>query len=180
MFVRIRGRIDRISTNIEGFVAVFSIIPCHVKNKWNICTGKFDMQPVPVTDENSFEGLIGEVKAGFPSPSDDFRERLDLMKLLVRHSASTFFFRIDGVSMVDADMDEGDIIVVDRAVEPYNGCKAVCFIDGEFTVKRVEIGPAGVCLLPCNERNTRYKPIPVGPDNDFLVWGVVTWIIKKA
>ena len=138
------------------------------------------MQPVPLSEENSFEGLIGEVKAGFPSPSDDFRERLDLMKLLVRHSASTFFFRIDGVSMVDADMDEGDIIVVDRAVEPYNGCKAVCFIDGEFTVKRVEIGPAGVRLLPCNERNTRYKPIPVGPDNDFLVWGVVTWIIKKA
>lgn len=56
--------------------------------------------------------------------------------------------------MVDADMDEGDIIIVDRAVEPYNDCKAVCFIDGKYTVKRVEIGESGVVLLPCNEQNT--------------------------
>ncbi len=139
------------------------------------------MQPHPITDAESLEfSFMGEVKAGFPSPAEDVRERLDLTHLLVRHSASTFFFRIDGVSMVDADMDEGDIIIVDRAIEPYNGCKAVCFIDGEYTVKRVEIGPAGAVLLPCNEKNTRYKPIPVGPDDDFLVWGVVTFIIKKA
>ena len=82
--------------------------------------------------------------------------------------------------MVDADMDEGDIVVVDRSLEPYNGCKAVCFIDGEYTLKRVEIGPSGAVLMPCNEHNKTYKPIPVGPDNDFLVWGVVTWIVKKA
>ena len=82
--------------------------------------------------------------------------------------------------MVDADMDEGDIIIVDRAVEPYNDCKAVCFIDGEYTVKRVQITSCGAVLLPCNEQNTRYKPIPVGPDDEFLIWGVVTWVIKKA
>ncbi len=123
---------------------------------------------------------MGDVKAGFPSPAEDMREKLDIVKLLVRHSASTFFFRVDGVSMVDADMDEGDILIVDRAVDPYNGCKAVCFIDGEYTVKRVEIGERGAVLMPCNENSTRYKPIPVGPDNDFLIWGVVTWIIKKA
>lgn len=138
------------------------------------------MDPFPITQADSFESSVAGVKAGFPSPSDDFREKLDLVKLLVRHPASTFFFRIDGVSMVDADMDEGDIIIVDRTVEPYNHCKAVCFIDGEYTVKRVEIGEGGALLLPCNEHNTRYKPIPVGPGNDFLVWGVVTWVIKKA
>ncbi len=139
------------------------------------------MQPHPITDSESLEfSFMGEVKAGFPSPAEDVREKLDLTKLLVRHSASTFFFRIDGVSMVDADMDEGDIIIVDRSVEPYNGCKAVCFIDGEYTVKRVEKSPSGVILRPCNELNTKYKPIPVGPDDDFLVWGVVTYIIKKA
>lgn len=138
------------------------------------------MQPYPIQDTDSFESLLGTVKAGFPSPADDFREKLDLVKLLVRHSASTFFFRIDGVSMVDADMDEGDIIIVDRALEPYNGCKAVCFIDGEYTVKRVEIHESGATLLPCNEHNTQYHPIPVGPDNDFLIWGIVTWVIKKA
>lgn len=90
--------------------------------------------------------LLGEVKAGFPSPAEDIREKLDLMKLLVRHKASTFFFRVSGVSMVDADMDEGDIIIVDRAVDPYNGCKAVCYIDGEYTVKRMEIGDGKVRL----------------------------------
>ena len=106
------------------------------------------MEPHPITDTSSLEfAFMGEVKAGFPSPAEDVREKLDLVKLLVRHSASTFFFRVDGVSMVDADMDEGDILIVDRAVEPYNDCK---------------------------------KPIPVGPDNQFLIWGVVTWVIKKA
>ena len=124
--------------------------------------------------------FLGDVKAGFPSPAEEVREKLDLTKLLVRHSASTFFFQIDGVSMVDADMDEGDIIIVDRSVDPYNGCKAVCFIDGEYTVKRVEIHGGGAVLLPCNAQNTQFKPIPVGPDSEFLIWGVVTWVIKKA
>ena len=137
------------------------------------------MKPYPLTDKDSIDLLMmGSVKAGFPSPAEEVREKLD--KLLVQHSASTFFFRIDGISMVDADMDEGDIIIVDRAVEPYNNCKAVCFIDGEYTVKRVEIHEGGAFLMPCNEKNTKYKPIPVGPDNDFLIWGVVTWVIKKV
>jgi len=139
------------------------------------------MQPHPITDSASYESiLVGAVKAGFPSPAEELREKLDLVKLLVRHSASTFFFQVDGVSMVDADMDEGDILIVDRAVDPYNDCKAVCFIDGEYTVKRVSISDGGVVLLPCNENNRKFKPIPVGPDNDFLIWGIVTYIIKKA
>lgn len=123
--------------------------------------------------------LLGHVKAGFPSPAEDMRERLDLVKLLVRHKASTFFFRVSGVSMVDAALDEGDIIIVDRAVEPYNNCKAVCYIDGEYTVKRVEMLGNKVRLMPANEQNTVYKPIEVTPDNDFLIWGVVTYVIKK-
>ena len=122
------------------------------------------MIPHPITETDSLElAFAGAIKAGFPSPAEEVREKLDLVKLLVQHSASTFFFRIDG-----------------RAIDPYNGCKAVCFIDGEYTVKRVEIHGDGAVLLPCNEKNTKYKPIPVGPDNDFLVWGVVTWVIKKV
>ena len=139
------------------------------------------MEPNPIAEAYGLEyALMGDVKAGFPSPAEDIRERLDLQKLLVRHSASTFFFRIDGVSMVDANMDEGDIIIVDRSVDPYNGCKAVCYIDGEYTVKRVKLRDDGAVLMPCNEHNNQFKPIPVGPDNAFLIWGVVTWIIKKA
>ena len=138
------------------------------------------MQPHPITDSDSFESiLVGAIKAGFPSPAVEVREKLDLVKLLVPHSASTIYFQVDGVSMF-YDMDEGDILIVDRSVEPYNDCKAVCFIDGEFTVKRVAIGGQGAVLLPCNENNTKFRPIPVGPDNDFVIWGVVTYIIKKA
>ena len=82
------------------------------------------MKPYPLTDKDSIDLLMmGSVKAGFPSPAEEVREKLDLVKLLVQHSASTFFFRIDGISMVDADMDEGDIIIVDRAVEPYNNSR---------------------------------------------------------
>ena len=139
-----------------------------------------DFTPVNIDYEADAQGeMLGDVKAGFPSPAEDIREKLDLMKLLVRHKASTFFFRVSGVSMVDADMDEGDIIIVDRAVEPYNGCKAVCYIDGEYTVKRMEILDGSVRLMPANEFNTKYKPIEVNPDNSFMVWGVVTYVIKK-
>ena len=138
-------------------------------------------EPFPLEEQAPLEGaLMGDIKAGFPSPAEDVREKLDLTELLVRHKASTFFFRVDGVSMVDADMDEGDIIIVDRAVEPYNDCKAVCFIDGEYTVKQVEIGAKGVRLLPANGANAKYKPIVVKPEDEFLVWGVVTYIIKKV
>lgn len=136
--------------------------------------------PHSIDNTSTFETeMLGEVKAGFPSPAEDIREKLDLIKLLVRHKASTFFFRVSGVSMVDAAMDEGDIIIVDRAIDPYNNCKAVCYIDGEYTVKRVEISDKGVRLMPANENNTAYKPIEVTPENNFVIWGVVTWVIKK-
>ena len=136
--------------------------------------------PHSIDDTSSFESeMLGEVKAGFPSPAEDIREKLDLIKLLVKHKASTFFFRIDGVSMVDAAMDDGDIIIVDRAIEPYNNCKAVCYIDGEYTVKRVEMLDDKVRLMPANELNTKYQPIEVTEDNQFIIWGVVTYTIKK-
>ena len=136
--------------------------------------------PHRIDTADSFQTeLMGEVKAGFPSPAEDFREKLDLIKLLVRHKASTFFFRVSGVSMVDSGMDEGDILIVDRAVDPYNNCKAVCYIDGEYTVKRVEISDKRVRLMPANELKTAYKPIEISSENNFLIWGVVTYVIKK-
>ena len=136
--------------------------------------------PHKIDSEGSFESdLLGDVKAGFPSPAEDIREKLDLIKLLVRHKASTFFFRVSGVSMVDAAMDEGDIIIVDRAIDPYNNCKAVCYIDGEYTVKRVEMNSGNIRLMPANEQDSTYKPIEVTPENEFMIWGVVTYVIKK-
>ena len=137
--------------------------------------------PHSIDTTNSYETeLMGEVKAGFPSPAEDIREKLDLIKLLVKHKAATFFFRVDGVSMVDSGMDEGDILIVDRAIDAYNNCKAVCYIDGEYTVKRVEMLDGKVRLMPANELNDKYKPIEVSPENQFMIWGVVTYVIKKA
>lgn len=122
--------------------------------------------------------MCGDVRAGFPSPADDTpHEKLDLMRLVVRHPASTFYFRISGVSMVDDGFDEGDIVVVDRSLEPTNNATAVCFIDGEFTIKMIRQEKDCLYLMPANKE---YKPIKVTAENEFMVWGVVTYIIKKV
>lgn len=133
--------------------------------------------PIADTEGNAEFDLLGDIKAGFPSPADDMRDKLDLIKLLVKHPASTFFFRISGTSMVDASLDEGDIIIVDKSLDPYDGCIAVCHIDGEFTVKRVVIDNCGVALMPANKR---YAPIRITEQNNFIVWGTVTFVIKKV
>lgn len=131
---------------------------------------------IDISEGTEFD-MLGEVRAGFPSPADEEpAEKLDLVRLVVRHPASTFFFRVGGTSMVDAEMDEGDIIIVDRSIEPYNGCSAVCFIDGEFTVKRVERHADYTMLVAANPK---FKPLRITPDNDFTIWGVVTYVIKK-
>ena len=123
---------------------------------------------IKIDSEDSFESQrLGGVKAGFPSLAEDIREKLDLIKLQVKHKASTFFFRVSGVSMVGAALDVGNIIIVDRAVDSYNNCKVVCYIDGGYTVKHVKMGDNMVRLMPVNELNTTYKPIEVTSDNEF-------------
>ncbi len=138
-----------------------------------------ELKPYPISVGESLElDMLGEVRAGFPSPADEEpAEKLDLVRLLVRHPASTFFFRIGGTSMVDAEMDEGDIIIVDRSVEPYNGCSAVCFIDGEFTVKRIQRHAGHIDLIAANPK---FAPMRITSDNDFTIWGVVTYVIKRV
>lgn len=118
------------------------------------------------------------VHAGFPSPADDFTEGpLDLNRLVIKHPEATFFARVEGDSMKDEGIAEGDILVVDKSLEPYDGCLAVAFIDGEFTLKRVQIRPDKILLVPANPK---YKVIEISPDNEFAVWGVVNYIVKKA
>ena len=79
--------------------------------------------------------------------------------------------------MVDAEMDEGDIVIVDRSIEPYNGCSAVCFIDGEFTLKRIQRHNDHIELIAANPN---FKSIRIDANSEFQVWGVVTYIIKKV
>lgn len=118
------------------------------------------------------------VHAGFPSPADDFLEgSLDLNRLVIKHPEATFFARVEGDSMKDEGIAEGDLLVVDKAVRPYDGCLAVSYIDGEFTLKRVRIEPGRILLVPANPK---YKTIEISADNEFAIWGVVRYIIKRA
>ena len=118
----------------------------------------------------------GDVKAGFPSPADDFLDSpLDLNRELVHNPASTFFVRVSGDSMAGDGIGDGNLLVVDRSVAPYDGCIAVCYVDGEFTVKRVRLEKGCAWLMPSNPK---YQPIRVDADNEFLVWGVVRHVIK--
>ncbi len=117
------------------------------------------------------------VQAGFPSPAQDYlSESIDLNRELIRHPASTFYARVDGESMIDEGIEPGDILVIDRSLEPCNGDLAVCAVDGDFTLKRIALRDDNVWLVPSNES---FDPILVTPENKFEVWGVVTHTIKQ-
>lgn len=117
------------------------------------------------------------VKAGFPSPAEEHSElKLDLNKELIKNPSSTFFARVSGESMIDDGVGNGDLLVIDKSVIPYDGAMAVCYIDGEFTLKRVKIEKESVTLIPAN---SKYNPIKISKESDFLIWGVVRYLIKK-
>ena len=117
------------------------------------------------------------IHAGFPSPATDYMtQAIDLNKELVRHPAATFYGRVVGDSMIDAGVEEGDMLVIDKSLEAREGDMAVCFVDGEFTLKHLYFHDGGVTLRPAN-RN--YPEIEVGEGVDFTMWGVVTYVIKK-
>ncbi len=117
------------------------------------------------------------IAAGFPSPAEEYLDlALDLNKELIKHPAATFYARVKGNSMVDAGIQDGDLLVIDKALEPREGAIAVCFLDGEFTVKRLAVREEGVFLMPANDE---FKPISITEDNEFLVWGIVAYVIHK-
>ena len=133
------------------------------------------------------------IHAGFPSPAQDYMKGfIDLNRELVKHPEATFYGRVVGDSMIDAGVEQGDVL------EPTEGSMAVCFIDGEFALKYISfkdpekpqtvnarkqprsydiLHQDGLWLLPANDE---YPPIHVTEGNDFTVWGIVTYIIKKA
>ncbi len=116
------------------------------------------------------------ISAGFPSPADDFLDlSIDLNKELIKNPSSTFYGRVRGDSMINAGLNEGDLLIIDKSLEPVDNKIAVCFIEGEFTVKRIKIEKDIVWLVA---ENKKYAPIKVTKENDFLIWGVVTNVIK--
>lgn len=121
--------------------------------------------------------IVEGIHAGFPSPAEDFSEpTLDLNRYVIKNPSATFYARIQGDSMEGADIHDGDIVVIDKSLEPKEGNIAVCFIDGEFTLKHIFIQQGKVLLKPANPA---FPTIEVTEDNHFVVWGIVTYVIKK-
>ncbi len=118
------------------------------------------------------------ISAGFPSPADDFKqERLSLDDELIKNKEATFFARVSGQSMINAGLNDNDLLIIDRSLEPEHNKIAVCFLDGEFTVKRLRVENDGVWLQP---ENDNYKPIQITEDNNFVIWGIVINVIKSV
>lgn len=125
--------------------------------------------------------FLAGVQAGFPSPADDFIDkRLDLNEHLIQHPAATFFVRAVGESMLGAGIHDGDLLIVDRAVEAQSGKIVIASVNGELTVKRLERKGQRLLLVPANPD---YPPLDVSDSLDsgegFEVWGVVTCVIHK-
>ena len=122
--------------------------------------------------------LVGQgISAGFPSPADDFKEvRISLDRELIKNQESTFYARVVGDSMENANLSNGDLIVIDRSLNAENNKIAVCFLDGEFTVKRIMKENNKIYLKP---ENKNYKKIEIRDNNQLIIWGIVTYVIKK-
>ncbi len=118
------------------------------------------------------------ISAGFPAPADDFNEqRISLDRELIKNKEATFFAKVSGQSMIGAGLDDRDLLVIDRSLAPEHNKIAVCFIDGEFTVKRLKVEADGIWLQP---ENPKYQPIKVTDETNFMIWGIVTNVIKKV
>lgn len=117
------------------------------------------------------------VQAGFPSPAEDFSEtKLNLNEYLISNPAATFFIRVSGDSMEDSNIFSNDLLIVDRSLTAKNGDIIVALINGEFTVKHLELGK----ITRLVAANPRYAPITITEENEFQVWGVVSYVIHRA
>src|SRR5574344_415992 len=131
---------------------------------------------LPSEDEIALP-LVEGVKCGFPSPAEDFSDmRLNITEEIVKNPASTFYARVGGNSMITDGIGDGDILVVDKSVEPYNGCIAICFIDGAFTLKPVEKEKHHILLVLAK---TQDKPSRIRAEDILTGWGVGGYVIKK-
>ncbi len=121
--------------------------------------------------------VMGEaIQAGFPSPAQDYADdRIDLNRELIRHPASTFCARVSGDSMRDCGIENGDLLIIDKALSPQEGSIAVCFVDGEFTLKRISVRKDGIWLEPANPA---YPALHIAEGSNFQVWGIVSFVVK--
>ena len=124
--------------------------------------------------------LAPGIRAGFPSPAEDYlRESLDFNRDLIRHPEATFYGRVDGDSMEDAGICDGDIAVIDRSIEAQDGDVVVGFVNGEFTIKFLDLTHKEEGYIELRPANRLYEPIRIDESDKFEVWGVVVWTIKN-
>lgn len=119
------------------------------------------------------------VKAGFPNPAEDSRGvALDLNELIIRHPVSTYYLRVDGDSMEGAGITTGDIVVVDKSLDPKSGDIVVAAVDGDFTLKYLKLEAGQKAWLVA--ANPAYQPIALHEATDAQLWGVVTHVIHQT
>ena len=121
--------------------------------------------------------FVGSIKAGFPSPANDFlKDKIDLNKYVSVHPDATYYAKVNGLSM-EGEFSDGDLLVIDKSLDPTDGKIAVCYIDGDFTVKRIKIDGNKCLLIPTN---SDFPTIEVTESNQFQIWGVVSYVVKKV
>jgi len=130
------------------------------------------------TQNCSIPLYLSTIRAGFPSPADDYLEKyLDLNEHLIKHPSATFFIRVKGDSMINAGIFSGDILIVDRSIRTYINRVVVAILNGEFTVKRLCKMNHKIVLAA---ENIDYSPIEITDESDFEVWGVVIHVIHRV
>lgn len=124
--------------------------------------------------------LAPNIKAGFPSPVDDYlRDSLDFNRDLIKNPEATFYGRVSGDSMRDAGINEGDIAVIDRSLQPTDGDVIVAYVNEEFTIKYLDLTHKEEGYIELRPANPDYSPIRIDSTDNFRVWGVVVWTIKQ-
>jgi len=120
------------------------------------------------------------IRAGFPSPAEDYlSDSLDFNRDLIKHPEATFYGQVEGDSMINAGICDGDIAVIDRSLEAEHGDVVVGYIDKEFTVKYLDLTHKKDGWIELRPANDSFKPIRIDEDSNFRVWGVVIYTIKK-
>jgi DNA polymerase V len=148
-----------------------------MKVKQMRASDKIDLFIPEVSGELYLVLVDAGISAGFPSPAEDYLDlKLDLNRELIKNPSSTFFGRVNGDSMIDAGIHDGDILVIDKSLNPKENSILVCCIDGEFTVKKITKKGNNLYLLP---QNPAFRPIKISPESDFRLWGVVTYSIHN-
>jgi DNA polymerase V len=145
-------------------------IPINIK-------GKLKIFAVSTLTELELPLIESGISAGFPSPATDFLDTaIDLNKYLIKNPSTTFIAFTDGNSLTGAGINDKDLLIIDKSLEPTDGKIAICVVDGEFTAKRIKVVNKEIWLMP---ENDKFKPIKIKEYNDFEIWGIVTYSIQK-